>query len=46
MDFWDIYSYVAWGVGSLIFIWILADLMRVGQEYDEDFLMSSREGEE
>ena len=46
MDLWDILSYAAWGVSILIFLWMAADAWRVGREFEEDFLLSSREGEE
>lgn len=46
MNFWNILSYVAWGLSALLFLWIIADALRVAKEYDEDFLLSSREGEE
>lgn len=46
MDFWDFLSYAAWGASGLLFFWILADTLRVGKEFEEDFLLSSREGEE
>lgn len=44
MNFWQLLSYAAWIVSALLFLWMLADLTRVAKEYDEDFLMSSREG--
>ena len=44
MDFWDIFEIVAWGVSALIFLWMIADALRVNREYDEDLLLSSREG--
>jgi len=44
MDTWDLLTYVAW-IGSAIFLlWMLIDMIRVGNEYDEDLLISSREG--
>jgi hypothetical protein len=46
MDFWDLLSYAGWIVSGLIFLWIAVDATRVGKEYEEDFLLSSREGEE
>lgn len=46
MDFWDLLSYAAWGVSILLLAWMVADFWRVSTEYDEDFLLSSREGEE
>jgi len=46
VDFWDILSWAAWGTSILLFIWMLFDAWRVGRAFDEDFLLSSREGEE
>jgi hypothetical protein len=46
MDIWAILSYAAWGLSGFIFLWILVDAVRVSREFDEDFLLSSREGEE
>jgi hypothetical protein len=46
MDFWDILSYAAWGLSIVIFLWMGVDAWRVGKEFEEDFLLSSREGEE
>lgn len=46
MDFWDILSYAAWAVSALIFVWMIYDTLSVGKEFKEDFLLSSREGEE
>ncbi|MBX9629804.1 MAG: hypothetical protein K2X67_04710 [Burkholderiales bacterium] len=46
MDAWDLLSYAAWAVSALLFIWMLADAWGVGRNFDEDFLLSSREGEE
>ena len=44
MGFWTIASYAAWIVSALIFLWMLWDAIKVGREYDEDLLQSSREG--
>lgn len=46
MDFWDIFSYAAWAASALIFLWMIYDALKVGREFKEDFLLSSREGEE
>jgi hypothetical protein len=46
MDFMDILSYLAWAVAAILLIWIVVDAFSVSKQYDEDFLMSSREGEE
>jgi hypothetical protein len=46
MSFWNILSVAAWGISVLLILWIIADAFRVGREYGEDFLLSSRESEE
>lgn len=44
MNFWQLLSYAAWGISGLLILWMLADMVGVAKQYDEDFLMSSREG--
>lgn len=44
MDFWDIMSYAAWALSAVLIIWMVMDTIRVNREYDEDLLISSREG--
>lgn len=44
MNFWQLLSYAAWGISGLLILWMLADMASVAKQYDEDFLMSSREG--
>lgn len=44
MDFWDILSYAAWIISAGLLLWMLMDAIRINQEYDEDLLISSREG--
>ncbi|HSI95017.1 MAG TPA: hypothetical protein VK938_02905 [Methylophilaceae bacterium] len=44
MSFWQLLSYAAWGISGLLILWMLADMASVSKQYDEDFLMSSREG--
>lgn len=46
MDLWDVLSYAAWAVSILLFVWMLMDAWGVGRKFEEDFLLSSREGEE
>ncbi len=46
MNFWDILSYAAWGISAVLLLWIVVDAISVSQQYDEEFLMSSREGVE
>lgn len=44
MDFWDILSYAAWIISAGLLLWMLMDAIRVNREYDEELLISSREG--
>lgn len=44
MDIWDIASYAAWAASALLLLWMVADAIRVNREYDENLLLSSREG--
>jgi hypothetical protein len=46
MGLFDILPYLAWAVSAALLIWIVADAFSVSKQYDEDYLMSSREGEE
>jgi len=44
MDIWTILSYAAWVISALVLLWMVVDLIRVNREFDEDILISSREG--
>jgi len=44
MNVWDILSYSAWVGAGLFLLWIVVDAIKVSIRYDEDLLMSSREG--
>ncbi len=44
MDIWNIAEYAAWGISGVLVLWMVADMIRVGAEYDEALLLSSREG--
>lgn len=44
MNIWDILSYAAWVGAGLFLLWIVVDAIKVSITYDEDLLMSSREG--
>ncbi len=46
MEFWTILSYLAWGLSAIMLVWMLMDAFMVSSQYDEEFLMSSREGED
>jgi hypothetical protein len=44
MNGWQIAEGVAWIVSALLLIWMVVDAWRVGQQYSEETLLSSREG--
>lgn len=44
MDFWDMLIYTAWIISAVLLLWMLMDAIRINREYDEDLLISSREG--
>lgn len=44
MILWEILSYAAWIVSGLLLLWILFDAISVSREFDEELLVSSREG--
>ncbi len=46
MTTWDMLANAAWLISALIAIWMVVDLLTVGKEYPEEFLTSSREGQE
>ncbi|MFN0317573.1 MAG: hypothetical protein ACKVQA_21315 [Burkholderiales bacterium] len=46
MNVWTLLNYAAWIVSILLFGWMILDAIAVNKQYEEDFLMSSREGEE
>jgi hypothetical protein len=46
MDFWTAMEYAAWGAAVLLIGWMLVDARFVSTTYGEDFLLSSREGDE
>jgi hypothetical protein len=46
MTTWDMLANAAWLISTLIAIWMVVDVLKVGKEYPEEFLTSSREGQE
>tara|TARA_R110002050_G_scaffold71891_3_gene154735 strand:+ start:131561 stop:131743 length:183 start_codon:yes stop_codon:yes gene_type:complete len=44
MNIWDMLSYAAWAGAAMFLLWIVVDAIKVSISYDEDLLMSSREG--
>ncbi len=44
MNSWEILEWAAWAVSAILLLWMLADALKVGRQFNEDTLMSSREG--
>ena len=44
MNVWQILEYAAWAVSALILLWMVADAWKVGKQFSEEQLLSSREG--
>lgn len=41
---WILLEYIAWALSAAMLLWMLADAMRVNREFDEETLLSSKEG--
>ncbi len=41
---WILLEYIAWGLSAAMLLWIVADAVRVNREFDEETLLSSKEG--
>ena len=46
MGFWNILMFTAWGLSAIMLAWMVIDAFMVSSQYDEEYLMSSREGGE
>jgi hypothetical protein len=46
MDIWTAMEYAGWLISILLLGWMLADARFTSSQYGEDFLLSSREGED
>lgn len=44
MNVWQILEYVAWALSALMLLWMVRDAWKVGQQYSEEQLLSSKEG--
>jgi hypothetical protein len=44
MNAWQIAEWIAWAISALLLLWMVTDAWRVGQQYSEETLLSSREG--
>ncbi len=46
MGLWNALVYAAWGLSAVLLAWMVVDALMVSSQYDEEYLMSSREGED
>ncbi|MES2012430.1 MAG: hypothetical protein V4445_01640 [Pseudomonadota bacterium] len=46
MALWDILVYAAWSLSAVMLVWMVVDAFMISSQYDEEYLMSSREGSE
>ncbi|MBL1457656.1 MULTISPECIES: hypothetical protein [unclassified Methylophaga] len=44
MIYWDLLSYAAWIISAGLLLWIVVDAVSVSRQFDEELLVSSREG--
>jgi hypothetical protein len=44
MNVWQILEYAAWAASALILLWMVADAWKVGTQFSEETLLSSKEG--
>lgn len=43
MSVWDVIELAAWVLSAVIALWMIADVIRVSREYDEEFLTTAVE---
>ena len=44
MSIWSVLEWIAWALSAIMLIWMVVDAYRVGQQFSEAQLLSSREG--
>jgi hypothetical protein len=40
----SILEWAAWGISAILAVWMVADMLKTGRDYDEEFLTTSVEG--
>jgi hypothetical protein len=41
---WSVLEWIAWALSAVMLLWMVLDAWKVGQNYSEEQLLSSREG--
>jgi hypothetical protein len=44
MNIFNIIGYACWVASALLVLWMLVDFFKTNSQFEEDFLLSSREG--
>ena len=44
MNIFSFLGYACWVVSALLLLWIVVDFFKTNSQFEEDFLLSSREG--
>jgi len=44
MNVWTILEWIAWALSALMLLWMVADAWKVGRQFSEETLLSSKEG--
>jgi len=44
MNIFSILGYACWIASALLLLWIVVDFFKTNSQFEEDFLLSSREG--
>jgi hypothetical protein len=44
MNMWTVLEWIAWALSALMLLWMVVDAWRVGQQFSEETLLSSKEG--
>jgi hypothetical protein len=44
MNVWQILEYAAWAMSALMLLWMVVDAWKVGKQFSEETLLSSKEG--
>jgi hypothetical protein len=44
MNIWNILEWIAWALSAVMLIWMVMDAWKVGKQFSEETLLSSKEG--
>lgn len=44
MSIWTVLEWIAWAISALMLLWMVVDAWKVGQQFSEATLLSSKEG--